>query len=246
MIDERDNRFAMEHFALKNVFRKSSEGVTLEPQRPAHDTLHMSSDAAHTVMTDANGDIATHASPTSLTDAGETFPGLPDHLVVSHIFRSEYFDDPADLARLPAVSRAMRDTVAATGLEFKELNEYEYVHLGCISAMERLLRQDHLRSEDHLCGAAARSGQLEMLQWLRANDCPWDIETCTSAAVHGHFEVLQWLRANGCPWDASTYGMATRQGHLDILQWARATAARGAGKRSCTRKVYIPSCITGQ
>ena len=144
------------------------------------------------------------------------------------------------------VSRAMPDAVAATGLEFKELNEYEYVHLGCISAMERLLRQDHLRSEDHLCGAAARSGQLEMLQWLRANDCPWDIETCTSAAVHGHFEVLQWLRANGCPWDASTYGMATRQGHLDILQWARATAARGAGKRSCTRKVYIPSCITGQ
>ena len=121
----------MEHFALKNVFRKSSEGVTLEPQRPAHDTLHMSSDAAHTVMTDANGDIATHASPTSLTDAGETFPGLPDHLVVSHILRSAYFDDPADLARLPAVSRAMRDAVAATGLAFEEFGELEAEMLGC-------------------------------------------------------------------------------------------------------------------
>ena len=45
-------------------------------------------------------------------------PGLPNHLVVAHILRSEYFDGPADLARLPSVSRAMRDTVAATGLEF--------------------------------------------------------------------------------------------------------------------------------
>ena len=55
------------------------------------------------------------------TAAGEAFPGLPNHLVIAHIFRSEYFDDSADLARLPAVSRAMRDTVAETGLRFRSL-----------------------------------------------------------------------------------------------------------------------------
>ena len=49
---------------------------------------------------------------------GEAFPGLPNHLVVAHILRSAYFDDPADLARLKAVSRTMRDAVAETGLEF--------------------------------------------------------------------------------------------------------------------------------
>jgi hypothetical protein len=48
----------------------------------------------------------------------EAIPGLPDHLVVAHILRSGHFDDPADLARLPAVSRAMRDVVAGTGLRF--------------------------------------------------------------------------------------------------------------------------------
>ena len=46
-------------------------------------------------------------------DAGEAIPGLLNDIVVTHILRSEYFDDPADLARLPAVSRAMRDAVAA-------------------------------------------------------------------------------------------------------------------------------------
>ena len=48
-------------------------------------------------------------------DAGEAIPGLLNDIVVTHVLRSEHFDDPADLARLPAVSRAMRDAVAATG-----------------------------------------------------------------------------------------------------------------------------------
>ena len=54
----------------------------------------------------------------SAANAGEAIPGLPNHVVVEHILRSEHFDDPADLARLPAVSRAMRDTMAETGLRF--------------------------------------------------------------------------------------------------------------------------------
>ena len=44
---------------------------------------------------------------------GEAIPGLLDDIVITHVLRSEHFDDPADLARLPAVSRAMRDAVAA-------------------------------------------------------------------------------------------------------------------------------------
>ena len=38
-----------------------------------------------------------------------------------------------------------------------------------------------------------------MLQWARANGCPWDEETCTFAAKKGHNEVLQWAIENGCP-----------------------------------------------
>ena len=56
-------------------------------------------------------------------NAGEAIPGLLNDIVVTHVLRSDHFDDPADLARLPAVSRAMRDAVAATGLQFKQLTE---------------------------------------------------------------------------------------------------------------------------
>ena len=101
----------------------------------------MSSDAAHIDMTATSGDVATVTTPASPTDAGEAFPRLPDHLVVTHVLRSEHFDDPADLARLPAVSRGMRDAVAATGLRFEELGEHRAAELGCLSAVQRRQRR---------------------------------------------------------------------------------------------------------
>jgi len=153
--------------------------------------------------------------------AGEAFHRLPNHLVATHILRSEYFDDPADLARLPAVSRAMRDLVAETGLRFKEFDEKRAMELGCVSVVERMQRQGRLSRQELLCQAAVRSGQLEELKVLRADGWPWDRDTCSAAALGGHLEVLQWTRANGYPWDIRTCHKAAEGGHLKVLLWAR-------------------------
>ena len=128
-------------------------------------------------------------------DAGEAIPRLPDHLVVEHVLRSEHFDDPADLARLPAVSRAMRGTVAETGLRFEELEEYDAAELGCLSVLKRMQRGGRLSREELLCVAAARRGHLEVLQWARANGCPCDIRTRQFARG----DTLEWAIANGAP-----------------------------------------------
>jgi hypothetical protein len=154
-------------------------------------------------------------------NAGEAIPGLLNDIVISHVLRSEHFDDPADLARLPEVSRAMRDAVAATGLQFKELDENESVWIGCLSALQRLQRGGRLSRQEYLCDAAARSGLLEESQALRADGCPWDEDTCNGAAKGGHLEVLQWARENGCPWVEWTCAAAAMDGHLEVLQWAR-------------------------
>jgi hypothetical protein len=100
-------------------------------------------------------------------NAGDAIPGLLNDIVVTHVLRSELFDDPADLARLPAVSRAMRDAVAATGLRFKELGEEEAANLGCLSALQRLQRGGRLSCRERLCEAAASVGHLEELTALR-------------------------------------------------------------------------------
>ena len=161
-------------------------------------------------------------SAANAANAGEVIPGLPDHLVAAHVLRSEFFDDPADLARLPAVSRAIRDAMAAAEFRYEELDEDNAVELGCFSALQRLERRGILSRRERLCEAAARVGNLEELKVLRADGWPWDTGTCTSAAKHGHLEVLQWARANGCPWNAWTCWGAASHGHLEVLQWARA------------------------
>ena len=47
---------------------------------------------------------------------------------------------------------------------------------------------------------AARSGNLELVQRLRGEGCPWDWATCAMAVEYEHVKVLRWLRENGCPW----------------------------------------------
>ena len=175
----------------------------------------------------------------SAANAGEAIPGLLNDIVVTHVLRSEYFDDPADLARLPAVSRAMRDTMAGTGLQFEELDEYDAVELGCVSAVQRMQQQGPLSRQERLCQAAARSGQLEELKLLRADGCPWDKDTCWAAAEGGHLEVLQWARKNGCLWDWPTCRAAEMGGHLEVLQWALANGC------SCDQKGTCNSAASG-
>ena len=84
----------------------------------------------------------------SSANAGEAIPGLLNDIVITHILRSEHFDDPADLARLPAVSRAMRDAVAGTGLRFEELAEDDALDFGCLSALKRLHRGGRLSRQE--------------------------------------------------------------------------------------------------
>ena len=55
-----------------------------------------------------------------------------------------------------------------------------------------------------------------MLQWLRAEGCPWDWNTCHMAVYEGHVEVLRWARENGCEWDAWTRDEAAAElGYTD-------------------------------
>ena len=107
-------------------------------------------------------------------NAGEAIPRLLNDNVVTHVLRSEHFDDPADLARLPAVSHAMRDAMASMGLRGTPLNA-------------------------NTCSAAAEGGHLEVLQWARANGCPWDRDTIRLARANGHDDVVIWAKANGAP-----------------------------------------------
>ena len=191
---------------------------SLDAQRRAHTThtrIAMSSNATSGVET-PSCKRKREIRDAGAANAGEAIPGLLNDIVITLVLRSEHFDDPADLARLPAVSRALRDAAAASGLRFVELDEDDALNLGCLSALQRRQRRGLLSRRELLCQAAARSGQLEELKALRVNGCPWDKETCTDAAWTGHLEVLQWACANGCPWDEETCAYAAEGGNLEV------------------------------
>jgi len=68
--------------------------------------------------------------------------------------------------------------------------------------------------------AAACQGNLEMVKYCVANECPDDEEACTSAARNGHLECLKYLREEvKAPWNWRTAAWAALNGHLHILEY---------------------------
>ena len=73
------------------------------------------------------------------------------------------------------------------------------------------------------CTEAAKNGHLEVLIWLRDNNCPWNEYACTFAAASGHLEVLIWLHTNNCPLNKSEcVKYATQNNHQHITDWLNA------------------------
>ena len=47
---------------------------------------------------------------------------------------------------------------------------------------------------------AAWAGHLHVVQGLRARDYRWGTDICMQAARSGNLELLEWCLLNGCPW----------------------------------------------
>ena len=68
--------------------------------------------------------------------------------------------------------------------------------------------------------AATRQGNLEMIKYCVANECPIGTGACANAASGGHRECLKYLCEEvKAPWDSSTATWAAANGHLHILEY---------------------------
>jgi hypothetical protein len=53
-------------------------------------------------------------------------------------------------------------------------------------------------------------------------DCPWSVEVYIAAAKEGHLDILQWAKSNECPWDSSILFPAAARckgSNVDLFQW---------------------------
>jgi hypothetical protein len=82
---------------------------------------------------------------------------------------------------------------------------------------------------------AARKGNLEMVKYCVANQCPMNEEgACVRATENGHLEVLKYLREEvKAPWDSTTAALAAENGHLHILEYLVERKYNKYNERAC-------------
>jgi len=74
--------------------------------------------------------------------------------------------------------------------------------------------------DEYTIHAAARQGNLEMVKYCVANECPIDAHACAEAALKGRLECLKYFREEvKAPWGSGTASLAAQNGHLHILEY---------------------------
>jgi len=83
---------------------------------------------------------------------------------------------------------------------------------------------------------AADQGNLEMVKYCVANDCPINEWACALAAQNGHLEILKYLREEAkAPWGEYTASWAAANGHLHILEYLVERKFDKYSELACTR-----------
>ena len=80
--------------------------------------------------------------------------------------------------------------------------------------------------DEETINMAAKQGNMEMVKYCVANECPIGTGTCARVAGNGDLECLKYLREEAkAPWDFLTATWAAENGHLHILEYLVGRAA---------------------
>jgi hypothetical protein len=80
-------------------------------------------------------------------------------------------------------------------------------------------------SEPYFCWKVAQTNKLELLKWIREEkECKWDDRTINEAAGQGNLEMVKYCVANECPIDEFACANAASGGQLECLKYLREEA----------------------
>ena len=76
------------------------------------------------------------------------------------------------------------------------------------------------KDEEYFCWQVACTNKLELLEWAREEKkCEWDEGTINEAADHGNLEMVKYCVANECPMSERACAFAAKNGHLECLKY---------------------------
>ena len=97
---------------------------------------------------------------------------------------------------------------------------YEVAQTNKLELLKWAREEKKCEWDEGTINAAARQGNLKMVKYCVANECPIGAFACTNAAENGHLEVLKYLREEAeAAWDLRTATWAAENGHLHILEY---------------------------
>ena len=74
--------------------------------------------------------------------------------------------------------------------------------------------------ETTFSGQVARTNKLELLKWIREEKkCEWNVWTTNVAAGQGNLDMLKYCVANECPINTDACALAAENGHLECLRY---------------------------
>lgn len=77
-------------------------------------------------------------------------------------------------------------------------------------------------STENLYMIAAQGGNLKFLQKLHTKySNPWNEEVFAAACGSGNLEMVKWLREQDCPWDEYAYFFAAKMKQIEVIRWLR-------------------------
>ena len=83
-------------------------------------------------------------------------------------------------------------------------------------------RYELVMDQAWFCWQVARTNKLELLKWVREEKgCEWDANTGCSAAWNGNLEMVEYCLANQCPGDTCYCASAAQGGQLECLKYLR-------------------------
>ncbi|CAL6299471.1 unnamed protein product [Bathycoccus prasinos] len=119
------------------------------------------------------------------------------------------------------IKRSSRESDLKKGFKVKEMSSISTLEF----AWEHKSLWPRWWTETYFCEKVAKTNKLELLKWAREEKkCEWDYRTRNMAAYQGNLEMVKYCVANECPIDTGACAYAARNGHLEILKYLREEA----------------------
>jgi len=149
---------------------------------------------------------------------GEECKDIVEKLVLPKLSTTDvkFFDDVSTETRA-VIKRSSRTDELEKAFQVEEMSSISTLEFAWEN---RSLWVGRLKREPDFCWKVAETKKLELLKWIReVKKCEWDETTISMAARQGNLEMVKYCVANECPMGEHACAYAAGNGSLECLKY---------------------------